>query len=99
MSNNQLYILISPLLVAVFGIFFNAWRTDKRIDDLKAELNSFKSESRSEMNELRSEINRRFDRIELTLEAIRQDLADQKATLKVHDAEIANLKERLKSQG
>ena len=38
MTNAQLYILLTPALVSLFGVFFSAWRTDKRIDDLRQDM-------------------------------------------------------------
>ena len=86
MTNAQLYTLLAPALLAVFGVFFNAWRTDKRIDDLRAD-----------MNRQFDKMDRRFEQVALTLQAIRQDLADGRARLAGHDADIANLKDRIKS--
>ena len=39
MTNAQLYTLLAPALVSLFGVFFAAWRTDKRLDDLRTDMN------------------------------------------------------------
>ena len=39
MTNAQLYTLLAPALVALFSVLFAAWRTDKRLDDLRSDMN------------------------------------------------------------
>ncbi len=85
MTNVQLYILMAPAILAVFGVFFGAWTTNKRLDDFRAD-----------MKEGFARIDRRFEQVELTLQAVRQDIADTKATLRVHEEAIGTLKERVK---
>ena len=85
MTNAQLYTLLVPALLAVFGVFFGSWTTNKRLDDFRAD-----------MKEGFARVDRRFEQIELTLHAVRQDIADTKGTLRAHDEAIGTLKERVK---
>ena len=39
LTNVQLYTLLAPALASLFGVFFAAWRTDKRLDDLRIDMN------------------------------------------------------------
>ncbi len=38
MSNMQLYILLAPSLLSLFGVFFGAFTTNKRLDDVMTRL-------------------------------------------------------------
>lgn len=106
MANVQLYVLMAPAILAVFGVFFGSWTTNKRLDDFRADMKDMRAEMkdiRTEMKDLRLEIkegfarvDRRFEQAELTLQAVRQGLADTKATLRGHEEAIGTLKERVK---
>ncbi len=90
MTNAQLYILLAPALVSLFGVFFAAWRTDKRLDDLRADTNR-------KFDELRADMNRQFDKTNQLLGLIQQDLTRFHGVQSAHETEIANLKERIKT--
>ncbi len=108
MTNAQLYILLTPALVSLFGVFFAAWRTDKRLDDLRADSNRKFDELRADNNrkfdemsrrfdELRADMNRQFDKTNHTLETIQQDLTRFHGIQSAQESEIGNLKERMKT--
>ena len=84
MTNAQLYTLLTPALLSLFGVFFAAWRTDKRLDDLRAD-----------MNRQFADMNRQFDRINTTLQLIQGDLTRFHGIQSAHDEAIPNLKQRL----
>ncbi len=81
----QMYTLLTPAVLAVLGVFFGSWTTNKRLDDFRAD-----------MKDGFARIDRRFEQVELTLQAVRQDIADTKATLRGHEEAINTLKERVK---
>ena len=87
MTNAQLYTLLAPGILAVFGVFFGAWTTNKRLDDFRAN-----------MKDLRADMKEGFARTNLIMDAMRQDIADIKAAQRGHDVDIANLKERFRTQ-
>lgn len=39
MSNAQLYILLAPSLLSLFGVFFSAFTANQRLDDIVGRLN------------------------------------------------------------
>ncbi len=84
MTNAQLYTLLTPALLSLFGVFFAAWRTDKRLDDLRAD-----------MNRQFADMNRQFDRINTMLQLIQGDLTRFHGIQSAHDEAITNLKQRL----
>ncbi len=100
MTNAQLYIAFAiPSVLALLGVltslitFFVANSGfNKRLDDFGKRLDDF----RADMKEGFARMERRFEQIEITQQAMRQDLADIKIELRGHDVEIANLKERVK---
>ncbi len=93
MTNAQLYIAFAiPSVLALLGVltslitfFVTNSGFNKRLDDFRAD-----------MKEGFARMERRFEQIEITQQAMRQDLADIKIELRGHDVEIANLKERVK---
>ena len=93
MTNAQLYIAFAiPSVLALLGVltslitfFVTNSGFIKRLVDFRAD-----------MKEGFARMERRFEQIEITQQAMRQDLADIKIELRGHDVEIANLKERVK---
>ncbi len=93
MTNAQLGIAFAiPSVLALLGVltslitfFVTNSGFNKRLDDFRAD-----------MKEGFARMERRFEQIEITQQAMRQDLADIKIELRGHDVEIANLKERVK---
>ena len=89
MTTEQFYLGISiPAVIAFLGImtslvtfFVNNSSLNKRLDGIDKRMDSF---------------DKRMDHTNLTMDAMRQDIADIKANHRGHDVEIANLKERLK---
>ena len=84
MTDQQLYLLLSPLLLAVFGIFFTAWRSDKRLDDFKAEIvrrfdgletriDKLDGRVNSRIDRLDGSVNARIDRLDGDIKGLRED--------------------------
>ena len=89
MTNAQLYTLLAPALVSLFGVFFAAWRTDKRLDDLRGDMNR-------QFSDVSRDVNRQFDKVNATLLLIQQDLTRFHGVQSAHEEAIATLKERMK---
>ena len=93
MTTEQFYLGISiPAVIAFLGImtslvtfFVNNSSLNKRLDGIDKRLDRIEDST-----------NRRLDHINLTMDAMRQDIADIKANQRAHDVEITNIKERLK---
>ncbi len=90
MTNAQLYILLAPALVSLFGVFFMSWRSERHID---AKIDSLDKR----VTELKGDLNRQFDKVNHTLELIQQGLVRFHGVQSAHEAEISNIKERLKN--
>lgn len=91
MTNAQLYTLLTPALVSLFGVFFAAWRTDKHLDDLRADMNR----QFTDVNRRFADMDRQFDKINATLQLIQGDLTRFHGIQSAHDEAISNIKQRL----
>ena len=93
MTTEQFYLGISiPAVIALLGImtslvtfFVNNSSLNKRLDGID-----------KRVDELRVDMKDGFERVSLTMDTMRQDIADIKANQRAHDVEITNIKERLK---
>ena len=89
MTNAQLYMLLAPALASLFGVFFAAWRTDKRLDDLRSDMNR-------QFGDVTRDVNRQFDKVNATLQIIQQDLTRFHGVQSSHEEAITTIKERMK---